>query len=42
MGSMSFVLILALIAVVVLAAVRLIRHDSRARPRSESYRRPGP
>jgi hypothetical protein len=37
---MSFVLILLLVAVVVLAGLRLVRHDARARPRSESYRRP--
>jgi hypothetical protein len=37
---MSFVLILILIAVVAAAGFRLIRHDNRARPRSESYRRP--
>jgi len=39
---MSFILILVLIAAVVLAGFRLIRHDARARPRSESYRRPAP
>jgi hypothetical protein len=39
---MSFVLVLILIAVVVIAGLRLARHDSRARRRSESYRPPAP
>jgi hypothetical protein len=37
---MSFVLVLIRIAVVVVAALRLTRHDNRARPRSESHHRP--
>ena len=37
---MSFVLVLILIAVVALAALRLVRHDNRAEPRSESHHEP--
>jgi len=37
---MSFILVLILIAVVVLAGLRLIRHDNRARTGSESHHRP--
>jgi hypothetical protein len=37
---MSFILVAVLILVVVLGAFRLIRHDSRARARSESHRPP--
>jgi hypothetical protein len=39
---MSFILVAVLVAVVVLLALRLVRHDNRARPRSESYRPPPP
>jgi hypothetical protein len=39
---MSFVLVILLIAVVVAGGVRLVRHDARARPRSESHHPPAP
>jgi len=37
---MSFLLIVLVIAVVVFAVFRLVRHDARARPRAESRRPP--
>jgi hypothetical protein len=37
---MSFILIAVLIAVVLLLGVRLVRHDSRARPGAESHDHP--
>jgi hypothetical protein len=39
---MSFVLILVIVAVLVLAGLRLIRHDARARPGAESHDPPIP
>jgi hypothetical protein len=39
---MSFVLVAVLIAVIAFAALRLMRHDNRARPGSESHRPPAP
>ena len=41
-AGMSFVFILILIAIMVFAGYRLVRHDARARPRSESHRPPAP
>jgi len=37
---MSFLLVAVLVLVVVIGALRLIRHDNRARRRSESHRPP--
>jgi len=39
---MSFVLVLLLIVIVAFGVLRLVRHDSRARPGSESHHRPAP
>lgn len=39
---MSFVLVAVLVVVVALGALRLIRHDKRARPGSESHHPPPP
>jgi hypothetical protein len=39
---MSFLLILVLIAVVVVAGLKLARHDGKARPGAESHRPPSP
>jgi hypothetical protein len=41
-AGMSFVFVLILIAIVAFAGYRLVRHDARARPRSESHRPPQP